>query len=648
MNENRTTPKLLMGLLGALFCLVLALVLVLRSDVPSSGGHQVGLDELGRLSQAHAVTSADFLDQDDRVVVTTRTGPAGAAQKLWAAYPADGAEVGSLVSELVGSGAVVTVDQQSGKRILGLIGEFVLPMLLLADLFGIFILLARGGSSQVAELFAFSRIGNRRQEELASVTRFGDVAAAEETVAELAEVRDYLRNPTRYAAMGAVPPKGVLLHGPPGCGKTLLARALAGEAEVPFFSISGSEFVESLVGVGAARVRDLFRQAKAAAPAIIFVDELDAAGRRRGAGIGGGNDEREQTLNELLVQMDGFDPTSGVVVIAATNRADILDPALVRPGRFDRHISVDAPDVEGRLEILELHARGRRLSDDADLEEIARATAGFTGADLANLLNEAALMAVRRRADGIGAADLEEAIDRVVAGPQRRGRLLDEDERERLALHEAGHAVVAARAGLADDMRRLSIVARGRNAGHASFVRSDRTVLTREEMRLQLVVLMAGTAAEELVLGGSSTAGEGDLEAATTLARHMAGRYGMSDEVGLVRLLAPEGEVFLGRDYLSAQHVSPTTLAEVESAVRTLVEDARAAARRTLMRSRNVLERVARQLVETETIDQEDLSALLAPLATRRLREALDLEESTNGAHGNSAPTTRRRRAPAR
>ena len=645
MKDQTRTPRLLIGLVAAFFGLVLTLVLVLGTLVPSTSGRQVGLDDLSRLTASHLVVSANFLDQDNRIAVLARSVPGGPTYRAWAAYPSNGSNLSALVSDLVASGAAVQVSQQSGKRILGLVGEFILPLLLLADLFGIFILLARGGSSQVAELFAFSRIGARRHENPTSPTRFSDVAASEETVAELAEVRDYLRDPGRYADMGAVPPKGVLLHGPPGCGKTLLARALAGEAGVPFFSISGSEFVESLVGVGAARVRDLFRQAKAAAPAIIFVDELDAAGRRRGAGIGGGNDEREQTLNELLVQMDGFSPTSGVVVIAATNRADILDPALVRPGRFDRHISVDAPDVNGRLEILELHARGRRLEADADLEDIAAATAGFTGADLANLLNEAALLAVRRRAAGISAIDLDEAIDRVVAGPQRRGRLLDDDERTRLALHEAGHAVVAAWAGMSEDIRRLSIVARGRNAGHASFVRSDRTVLTRDEMARQLAVLMAGTAAEELVLGQSSTAGESDLEAATTLARHMAGRYGMSDEVGLVRLLAPEGEVFLGRDYLAAQHVSPTTLAEVETAVRSLVEEARSEARRALIGARSALVRMAQRLEEAETLDQEELALLLAPRARKPGRQPAGA-----GAAGHTrslpGPSPRRRAEP--
>ena len=616
MNEGKGTPKLLFGLMGAFVVLVITLGLVLKAEVPSTSGRRLGLDQLSRLAKAHSVVTADFLDQDNRVALTARTVPGGPTYPAWAAYPANGSEVGALLSSLVDSGAAVSVEQQSGKRILGLIGEFILPLLLLADLFGIFILLARGGSSQVAELFAFSRIGGRKGVTTRSTTRFSDVAASQETVAELAEIRDYLRNPTRYADMGAVPPKGVLLHGPPGCGKTLLARALAGEADVPFFSISGSEFVESLVGVGAARVRDLFRQAKAAAPAIIFVDELDAAGRRRGAGIGGGNDEREQTLNELLVQMDGFAPASGVVVVAATNRADILDPALVRPGRFDRHIAVEPPDLGGRLEILAMHARNRRLDRDGDLEEIARSTPGFTGADLANLVNEAALLAVRRQAGAISRADLEEAIERVVAGPQRRGRLLAADERQRLALHEAGHAVVAAHAGMAADIRRLSIVARGRNAGHAGFIRSDRTVLTKQELEAQLTVLMAGTAAEDLVLGQSSTAGEADLEAATGLARQMAGRYGMSEEVGLVRLLAPEGEVFLGRDYLSAQHVSPTTLAEVELAVRALVEEARSVARDVLSGRRTYLEEVADRLLEAETLGPEELADLLPSAAS--------------------------------
>ncbi|HET6793117.1 MAG TPA: ATP-dependent zinc metalloprotease FtsH [Acidimicrobiales bacterium] len=619
MNSGAGARRLLRGLTGALGVLVVALIVVIHALVPGSAGRQVGLDQLSRMAAAHDVVTAVFLDQDDRVALTVRATTGGPTYPAWAAYPANGAELGSLMSALVNSGAAVEVDQQSGKRVMSLLGEFILPLLLLADLFGIFILLARGGSSQVRELFAFSRLANRKTSPGSTPpATFRDVAAAAETVVELTEIRDYLRSPGRYAQLGAVPPKGVLLHGPPGCGKTLLARALAGEAGVPFFSISGSEFVESLVGVGAARVRDLFRQAKAAAPAIVFVDELDAAGRRRGAGIGGGNDEREQTLNELLVQMDGFSATSGIVVVAATNRADILDPALVRPGRFDRHIAVEPPDVAGRLAILSLHASGRRLEPDVDLDAVARATPGFTGADLANVLNEASLLAARRRAPAVTPEDLGEAIERVVAGPARRARLLDEDERRRLAWHEAGHAVVAAALGMGAQVRRLSIVARGRNAGHADMVRSDRTVLTYDELRAQLRVIMAGTAAEEIAAGQPSTAGEGDLERATTLARHMAGRFGMSPEVGLVRVLAPEGEVFLGRDYLSAQHASPTTLTEVDRAVRSLVEQARADAVRLLAARRRQTDSVAAALLQHETLDEERLAPLLASVPPDR------------------------------
>jgi cell division protease FtsH len=620
MNPDRSAARLVRALVAGLFVLVVALALALHGLAPSTSGKEVGLDEVKELASEHQIKSATFLDQDDRVVLRTQTTNGASSRTLWASYPASGGEVSALVAALVNGGASVEVQQQTGKHTLSVLTQFILPLVLLADLFGIFIMLARGGAGQLRELFAFSRIGVRADAGTRSAITFGDVAAADEMVAELAEVRDYLASPARYVAMGASPPKGVLLYGPPGCGKTLLARALAGEAKVPFFFISGSEFVESLVGVGAARVRDLFRQAKAAAPAILFVDELDAAGRRRGAGLGGGHDEREQTLNELLVQMDGFDPSLGVVVVGATNRPDILDPALLRPGRFDRQIHVDPPDVRGRLDILQLHARPRRLDRDADLASIARGTPGFTGADLANVMNEAALLAVRRRGSTIGNEDLREAVDRVVSGPRRRGRLLTDEERQRLAYHEAGHAVVAHAVDPTSDVRRVSIVARGRAGGHADVARSDRTLLTRDELLGQLVVLLAGSAAEELVLGQPSTAAETDLEQATELARAFTARYGMTAEVGRVHVLAREGEVFLGRDYMAGRQVSTSTLAKVEDAVRELIDRAAVQARRMLSERRATLDRLASQLLEYETLTDDELATVLGDTARPRTR----------------------------
>jgi len=602
----KTPPKALLGLTASLIAIVVALAWSLASLRPASPGEQLNLTEArAALADPAQIAAVVLRDQDRRLVIDTVDG-----RKLWAAYP-EGPAAAVIVTDLAAAGVPVLVDQQVKTRLLAVFGQYILPLLLLANLFGIFILLARGGARQVRDLFAFSRLQSK-QATTSSATGFGDAAGVESAVEELAEVRDYLRDPAAFATMGARPPKGVLLFGPPGCGKTLLARALAGEARVPFFYISGSEFVESLVGVGAARVRDLFVQALAAAPAIVFIDELDAAGRRRGAGVGGGHDEREQTLNELLVQMDGFAPTAGVVVIGATNRPDILDPALLRPGRFDRHVLIEAPDVEGRREILALHARRHRLGADADLDKIARATPGFSGADLANVLNEAALLAVRRRAGAISHVDLLEGVDRVSHGPKRRGHLLDDEELRRLAYHEAGHAVVAHATGRAAGTR-ISLVARGRDIAHtATTVDADRSLLTASELRAQLTVLMAGAAAEILECDELSTASEGDLERATDIARRYAGRYGMSDTIGRIRVLHHDAEVFLGRDLLASHDTSHHTLQALDEAVAELIAIAEKEALATLQQRRRVLSALANALIESESLDEDQVAAILA------------------------------------
>jgi cell division protease FtsH len=614
MTDSSATTWTLRVLSAALVAIAVLLGIAIAGQGPTTSGTQLTLDDLGRLAAAHQIANATFLDVDNRVVLSALPAAGPLAGKHWVAYSAGGAPASALEATVVDSGAKVTVDQQASKRTWSLLAEFVFPLLLLADLFGIFILLARGGAGQVKDLFAFSRIAARRTANQATPARFEDVAALEEAVVELAEIGDYLTNPRRFAQMGALPPKGVLLFGPPGCGKTLLAKALAGQVGVPFFSISGSEFVESLVGVGAARVRDLFAQAKASAPAIIFVDELDAAGRKRGAGIGGGPDEREQTLNEMLVQMDGFAPSLGVVVIGATNRPDILDPALLRPGRFDRHVMVDLPDLAGRREILNLHAKSRPLDRGVDPDAIARATPGFTGADLANVVNEAALLAVRRRGASIIQEDLDEAIERVLAGPRRKGRILTPDELGRLAYHEAGHAVMARASSFPAELRRVSIVARGRNAAHSELARSDRTILTKSELQDQLAVVMAGMAAEELVASEPSTAAESDLERATEIARDIVGRFGMSDRVGRMRILGSSAEVFLGRDYLAAQQHSTETLTQMDGAVSELIAQAEARAIAVLNERRAQLDALARTLLKQETVGEAELDALIGPI----------------------------------
>jgi cell division protease FtsH len=412
--------------------------------------------------------------------------------------------------------------------------------------------------------------------------------------------------------MGAKIPKGVLLYGPPGTGKTLLARAVAGEAGVPFFSISGSDFVEMFVGVGASRVRDLFEQAKAAAPAIVFVDEIDAVGRHRGAGLGGGHDEREQTLNQLLVEMDGFDVKTGVILIAATNRPDILDPALLRPGRFDRQIVVDRPDIRGRLGILQVHAKGKPLADDVDLEVIARQTPGFTGADLANTINEAALLAARHSSDEISMKQLEEAIDRVIAGPERRSRVMSEEEKRITAYHEGGHALVGFALPNADPIHKVTIIPRGRAGGYTmALPLEDKHYMRRSELVDKLAMTLGGRTAEELIFGDPTTGASNDIEVATSLARRMVMEYGMSDRLGPMKYGQPEGQVFLGKDYIQNQDYSDEVAAVIDEEVRKLITQAHEEARAILTTHGDALDRVAAALMERETLDAAEIKEIL-------------------------------------
>jgi cell division protease FtsH len=449
-------------------------------------------------------------------------------------------------------------------------------------------------------------------------TTFADVAGADEAVEELHEIKDFLQNPVKFQAVGAKIPKGVLLFGPPGTGKTLLARAVAGEAGVPFFSISGSDFVEMFVGVGASRVRDLFEQAKQNAPAIIFVDEIDAVGRHRGAGMGGGHDEREQTLNQMLVEMDGFDVKGGVIMIAATNRPDILDPALLRPGRFDRQIAVDRPDLLGRKAILSVHAKGKPLAPDVDLETVARRTPGFTGADLANVLNEAALLTARHNGSLINDETLEEAIDRVIAGPERKTRAMSEKEKKVTAYHEGGHALVAHALPNLDPVHKVTILPRGRSLGHTLVLPTeDKYTQTRSEMIDTLAYALGGRAAEELVFHEPTTGAGNDIEKATSMARAMVTQYGMSAKLGAVKYGSTDAEPFLGRDMGSRPDYSEAVAADIDAEIRALIEAAHDEAWEILVEYRPVLDQLVLELMEKETLSKEDMARICAPVTKR-------------------------------
>ncbi len=485
-----------------------------------------------------------------------------------------------------------------------------LPWLLIFG-FMIFIIMQmmQGGGNRIMQ---FGKAKAKQVTKDQPKVTFEDVAGLEEAIEELGEIKDFLKAPEKFRAMGAKIPKGVLLYGSPGTGKTLLARAVAGEADVPFYSISGSDFVEMFVGVGASRVRDLFEQAKSAAPAIVFIDEIDAVGRHRGAGLGGGHDEREQTLNQLLVELDGFDVSSGVIVIAGTNRPDILDPALLRPGRFDRQIVVDRPDLKGRRAILGVHARGKPISDEVDMDLIARQTPGFTGADLANLINEAALLAARRDKKRVEPDELEEAIDRVIAGPERKSRVMSDREKKVTAYHEGGHALVGFALPNADPIHKVTIIPRGRAGGYTmALPTEDRNYMRRSELTDQLAMLMGGRSAEELIFRDPTTGASNDIEKATELARRMVMDYGMSDNLGPMKYGKDHGEVFLGRDYASQQDYSDEVAATIDDEVRALLGQAHEEAGRILRTHIDSLHRLAQQLMEAETLQSEEIRTVL-------------------------------------
>jgi cell division protease FtsH len=521
-----------------------------------------------------------------------------------------------LINTLSSNGVDISVLPQTDEGFwFKALSSLFFPVLLLV---GLFFLLRRAQSGPGSQAMNFGKSKARVQMEPQTQVTFGDVAGIDQAKLELNEVVDFLKNADRFTAVGAKIPKGVLLVGPPGTGKTLLARAVAGEAGVPFFSISGSEFVEMFVGVGASRVRDLFEQAKTNAPCIVFIDEIDAVGRQRGAGLGGGNDEREQTLNQLLTEMDGFEGNTGIIIIAATNRPDVLDAALLRPGRFDRQVVVDRPDYAGRSEILKVHARGKTLAKDVDLDKIARRTPGFTGADLSNLLNEAAILAARRNLTEISMDEINDAIDRVLAGPEKKDRVMSEKRKTLVAYHEAGHALVGALMPDYDPVQKISIIPRGRAGGLTWFTpsedRMDTGLYSRAYLENQMAVALGGRIAEELIFGEEevTTGASNDLQQVARVARQMITRFGMSDRLGPVALGRQQGNMFLGRDIMSERDFSEETAAAIDEEVRKLVDVAYTRAKEVLVRNRHILDQIAEMLVDKETVDAEELQEILS------------------------------------
>ena len=593
-----------------LIVLFLAFVFAMFNGLSRSRQENIGLNQLAADIRAGKV--AEVTVYENRAVVTYNDG------KRVVAYSVSQPE---FFSQLTSLG--VTPEDLDPERIrieivppspwgdvLGLIGN-LLPLILIVGLFWVF-LRQMQGSNNAALNFGKSR-ARLILHDRPSVT-FDDVAGAEEAKEELKEVVEFLRDPQKFRRLGARIPKGVLLVGPPGVGKTLLAKAVAGEAGVPFFSLSGSEFVEMFVGVGASRVRDLFAQARKHAPCIVFLDEIDAVGRQRGAGLGGSHDEREQTLNQLLVEMDGFDTDTNIIVMAATNRPDILDPALLRPGRFDRRIVIDRPDLKGRLAILKVHTRGKPLAPDVDLEAIARSTPGFVGADLENLVNEAAILAARRGKDKITQRELEEAIERVVAGPERKSRVMSEEERRIIAYHEAGHAVVMQALPEADPVHKISIIPRGMAGGYTmSFPEEDHMLVSRKKLFAELVSLLGGRAAEELVFDDITSGAASDLERVTQLARTMVTRFGMSESLAPMTFGKSEGLIFLGRDLHEMRDYSEAVAQRIDEEVQKLVHKAYDRAKAILTQYRDILDRVAQALLEKETLTREEFEAIFPP-----------------------------------
>ena len=573
---------------------------------------------LAAISQSQ-VESAVLVDKSQKIRLILSSGNTiKGATKVEASYVArqEPTLVDALTANPPAKGWSVDVPRQS------VFSTFFFtfgPILIIGLVFFWLMSRAQGGN----RVFSFGKSRAKLQNNDVPQNTFADVAGSDEAIAELEEIKDFLADPGKYALLGAKIPKGVLLYGPPGTGKTLLARAVAGEAKVPFYSISGSDFVEMFVGVGAARVRDLFGQAKTNAPAIIFIDEIDAVGRQRGAGMGGGHDEREQTLNQLLVEMDGFEANGQVILIAATNRPDVLDPALLRPGRFDRQIPVERPDLKGREEILKVHAKDKPISKEVELLAYARRTPGFTGADLANVLNEAALLTAREGLKTISHPQLDEAIDRVMAGPQRKSRLMSEEERRVTAYHEAGHALVAHALPHTDPVHKITIMPRGRALGYTMVLPDDdKYSTTRNQLLDQLAYSLGGRAAEELIFHDPSTGASNDIEKATALARAMVTQYGMTEAIGAIKLGTDDSAPFMGRDYGHQRDYSESVAATVDAEIRKLIERAHQEAYDILEANRSILDEMVLQLLEKETLNKEEIAAIFAKVTAWPKRPA--------------------------
>ncbi|MDI2127988.1 ATP-dependent zinc metalloprotease FtsH [Yinghuangia seranimata] len=620
---------------GPIMWVVLAVlaVFVLMQLVGSSSGYK-GVDTSQVISaiDKQQVQSAKIIGGNDQAVeLSLKKDPATGKQikidgssKIKSSYLNDqqGATIADKLTNAAAQGQIpdgytVKIGKQSA---LVSILFSLLPFALIVIVFLFLMNQMQGGGSRVMN---FGKSKAKLISKDTPKTTFADVAGADEAVEELHEIKEFLQEPAKFQAVGAKIPKGVLLYGPPGTGKTLLARAVAGEAGVPFYSISGSDFVEMFVGVGASRVRDLFEQAKANAPAIVFVDEIDAVGRHRGAGLGGGHDEREQTLNQLLVEMDGFDVKGGVILIAATNRPDILDPALLRPGRFDRQIAVERPDLEGRHSILKVHARGKPVTEDVDLKAVAKRTPGFTGADLSNVLNEAALLTARGNQKLIDNKALDEAIDRVVAGPQKRTRLMSDKEKKITAYHEGGHALVAHALPNTDPVHKITILSRGRALGYTMVLpEEDKYSTTRNEMLDQLAYMLGGRAAEELVFHDPTTGASNDIEKATALARAMVTQYGMTERLGAIKFGQDGSEPFLGREMSHQRDYSEEIAAIVDEEVKRFIEGAHNEAWEILVENRDVLDNLVLALLEKETLDRHEVAEIFTPVVKRPARPA--------------------------